>query len=104
MRDKDLLESAVARPKNKYHYSDVRSIFDLAAAYAAGISRNHPFVDGNKRACALAIRAFLHKNGYRFEPTEVELVKMMRGLAGRQVSETTLSEWIEEQSQRKEGI
>src|SRR5690625_3442626 len=69
IRSEELLESAMGRPVNKHAYSEC-TLFDLAAAYAFGISRNHPFLDGNKRTAGLAIVAFLFKNGFLFRPDE----------------------------------
>lgn len=98
LRDENLFESALGRPRNAWAYGDDPSLFELAAAYAFGITKNHPFIDGNKRAGALAIRAFLFRNGYRFDPDQVELVTTMEGVASGVVDESTLAAWIEESS------
>lgn len=94
MRDRGLLESALARPQHLFAYEGVRALPDLAARYAAGIARNHPFLDGNKRTALLAIRAFLFVNGYTFAPPEGETVAMMLALAAGEVAEGALSQWI----------
>lgn len=99
IRDRGLLQSALARPRHLRAYSEGTSLFNLAAAYAYGIATNHAFVDGNKRAALLAIRAFLFGNGYRFDPDEVEVVTMMEGLAAGNVDESLLSAWIEANSE-----
>lgn len=100
LRDEGLLESAVAKPVQRYHYGDNPSLFRLAAAYGFGLARNHPFTDGNKRAAALAVRAFLFRNGYTFSPPVDELVLMFERLAEGVVDEPVLSEWIEANSRR----
>ncbi len=98
VRDQGLLESALGRPQNLYAYQEESTIYELATAYCAGIVRNHPFVDGNKRAGLLAARAFLFLNGYHFNPDELETVQMIEGLAGRLVSEEALTKWFEANS------
>jgi death-on-curing protein len=94
VRDEGRLESALDRPRNQYAYGEP-SVFDLAAAYAYGIVRNHPFVDGNKRTGLLAARAFLFQHGYRLDPEEPETVRVMRQIAAGERSETALAEWLE---------
>ena len=69
LRDRGLLDSALARPRQIYAYADNPNIVELAAAYTAGIVRNHPFVDGNKRAGYSVAVAFLILNGYRIATT-----------------------------------
>lgn len=95
IRDEGLLESALARPQNRAAYEDDATLFALAADYCVGIVRNHPFVDGNKRAGLLSARVFLTLNGYRFEPDEAVTVEMIRGLAAGEVEESALIKWIE---------
>ena len=95
IRDVGLLESALDRPRNKWEYEDQPSLFELAAAYAFGIARNHAFNDGNKRTALLSIRAFLFRNGFTFSPDEIETVTMIEGLAAGTVDETALAKWIE---------
>jgi len=94
MRDVGLLEGALDRPRNQGHYGKDPTIYDLAAAYCAGIVNNHPFVDGNKRAGLLAVRGFLFRNGYAFEPDEAQEVAMILGLAAGEVDEAALARWI----------
>jgi death-on-curing protein len=101
VRDEGLLQSALARPRHLWTYEEATSLFDLAAAYGFGIAKNHAFVDGNKRAALLAIRAFLFRNGYRFQPEEVETVTVMEGVAGGAVDEAMLAEWLETNSERR---
>lgn len=95
LRDRGLLESALDRPRNKYHYESP-SLWELAAAYAYGLVKNHAFHDGNKRVAATAIAVFLALNGARFKVDESELVLMIEGLAKGRVEEETLAGWIKE--------
>ena len=96
LRDEGLLESALERPRNLFFYGDNPTVYDLAAAYCAGIVKNHPFVDGNKRAGDLAIRAFLFRNGVFYEPDEADEVVMIMGLATGDLDQTVLAAWIEQ--------
>ena len=98
VRDEGLLESALGRPRHLWAYSSAVTLFDLAAAYGFGIIKNHAFIDGNKRAGALGIRAFLFRNGYRFAPDQVEMVATIEGVAAGAVSEEELATWVEEYS------
>jgi death-on-curing protein len=101
VRDMGLLESALDRPRNLYAYGDDPTLFDLAAAYCAGIVKNHPFIDGNKRTGDLAARAFLFRNGYLFEPDEADEVNMIVALAAGEIEEDVLARWISENSTPK---
>ena len=98
LRDPGLLSSALARPKNRRVYGRSASIFDLAALYATGIVRNHPFVDGNKRVALVAMYSLLEINGYRLEAPETESVGIMLALAAGEVDEKSLSGWIDKYS------
>ena len=93
MRDEGMLESALDRPKNKWAYERAE-LAELAAAYAYGIARNHPFVDGNKRTSLLALYTFLGVNGVDFEVPEAEAAAMILSLAAGEVSEESLTRWI----------
>ncbi len=99
LRDRALLESALARPRHRYAYGDQPDLFSLAAEYAFGIARNHAFLDGNKRTALLAVRAFLFLNGQHFAPDEVETVTRMEGVADGSVDSETLARWIEASSE-----
>ncbi len=101
VRDAGLLESAVERARNLYTYGDDPSLFDLAAATCAGIVKNHPFVDGNKRAGALAAAAFLDLNGYELQPSEPEVVTIIVALAAGEIDENILARWISDNSTPK---
>ncbi|NND70002.1 MAG: type II toxin-antitoxin system death-on-curing family toxin [Rhodothermales bacterium] len=101
LRDKGLLESAIARPQQIFGYEEDVSLFDLAAGYCYGLCRNHPFVDGNKRTGVLLIRAFLFMNGFSFVPVEAETVTMIEMVASDEITEASLSEWIEQSSKKR---
>ena len=101
IRDPGLLESALDRPRNLVVHGDDPSVFDLAAAYCAGIVGNHPFVDGNKRAGLLAAVAFLDLNGYVFRPTETGVVLVTMALATGEIDEAALAAWFEEYAEPK---
>ena len=95
IRDVALLESALDRAKNTWHYDETVSLFELAGAYGFGIAKNHRFIDGDKRTLLLAIRSFLFVNGYHFNPEEVETVTVIEGIEAGRVDETHLADWIE---------
>lgn len=94
LRDEHLLESALARPRQVWHYRRETSLVDLAAALAFELVRNHPFVDGNKRVGLLAIRAFFHLNGLAFVPDEEATVLAIEALASGDLNEAALASWI----------
>lgn len=93
IRDENLLLSALARPRNAWHYG-VTEIEELAAAYACGIAQNHPFLDGNKRAAFLACLLFLRKNGFRLDAKPAEATELFVNLAAGDLSEEELAAWI----------
>lgn len=93
IRDIALLESALNRPLNKWNYEN-SELPELAAAYAFGIARNHPFVDGNKRTSLLALYTFLGVNGVDFVVPEADAAAMILSLAASEVSEESLARWI----------
>jgi len=99
-RDRPLLESAVARPQNLASYGANPSIFEFAAAYCVGITKNHPFVDGNKRAGYQAAVVFLELNGYLATPPQVEIVDTMLRAAQGQAAERDVAEWLSRNSKR----
>ena len=101
LRDLTLLESALNRPKNLLAYGEAPSVFELAAAYCAGIVGNHPFVDGNKRAGALAAAVFLDLNGYEFQPNEAELAVVILALGAGDFDEVALAAWLKANSTPK---
>jgi death-on-curing protein len=94
IRDLGLLESALDRAKNRWAYEQ-GGLPQLAAAYAFGIARNHPFVDGNKRTAFACLMVFLRYNGVRFAPPSAEATAIMLDLAAGTVDEADLTRWIE---------
>jgi death-on-curing protein len=95
VRDPGLFESAMARPQNLAAYGEPDAS-DLAAAYAYGIARNHPFIDGNKRTAAVVSETFLILNGYRLGASDAELVTTFLDLAAGELSEEALAAWFRE--------
>ena len=95
LRDEGLLMSALARPQNLLAYGEpAPDLASLAAAYAYGIARNHPFVDGNKRTALVAARTFLILNGVDLEATQDDKVLAFLSLAEDAISEEELANWI----------
>ena len=93
LRDRTMLESAIARPQNQWHYES-NDLASLAAAYAFGVARNHPFIDGNKRTAWVLARLFLVINGQTltFDPTDA--IKTVLALAAGDLSEDELADWF----------
>ncbi|HKY41528.1 MAG TPA: type II toxin-antitoxin system death-on-curing family toxin [Pyrinomonadaceae bacterium] len=95
LRDEGLLLSALARPQNLLAYAEPTfDLASLAAAYAYGIARNHPFVDGNKRTALVAARTFLILNGVDLDATQDDKVLTFLNLADGAVSQEELADWI----------
>jgi death-on-curing protein len=95
VRDIGLLESALARPQHLASYGEPDAA-QLAASYAFGIARNHPFVDGNKRVALMVCEALLTKNGFALDATNSELVPIFLALAAGEISEDELAGWFRE--------
>lgn len=93
IRDMGLVSSALMRPQHLAAYENP-SVFDLAAAYAFGIIKNHPFVDGNKRTGFLAAYIFLALNGWELMASEVDAVTVVLALAEGKIEEALFSEWL----------
>lgn len=93
LRDEATLDSALGKPLNLFAYGKP-SVFDLAASYAYGIVKNHPFVDGNKRTGFIAAAVFLELNGYAFRASEVDAALQTLALAAGEVSEAAYSDWL----------
>ena len=100
LRDEGLLESALARPRQQFAYASP-DIIELASAYTAGIVRNHPFVDGNKRTGFVAGILFLEVNGYVFTATEAEAAQAVLELAAGTVDETGFAAFLRDHVKRK---
>ncbi|OGB04439.1 MAG: death-on-curing protein [Burkholderiales bacterium RIFCSPHIGHO2_12_FULL_69_20] len=99
VRDAGLLESALSRPRNLAHYGQPDG-FELAAAYAFGLARNHPFIDGNKRSAFVATELFLMLNGWRLTATDIDCVMVMLSLAAGDIDEAHFAQWLRERTQR----
>jgi death-on-curing protein len=93
IRDRGLLESALARPVNKFAYGET-NIAALAAAYGFGIARNHAFVDGNKRTALASTIVVLGLNGIDLDATQEEATAIVLGLAAGEIPEEILANWI----------
>jgi death-on-curing protein len=94
VRDRGLLESALARPQNQFSYGE-HALTRLAASYAFGISRNHPFLDGNKRTSLVVAELFLDQNGQELTASDAECVTAFLALAAGDLTEDQLADWIE---------
>ena len=95
LRDEGLLSSALARPQNTFAYGQPPpDLAALAAAYAYGLTRNHPFVDGNKRTALIAARTFLLLNGANLEAGQDEKFLTFQRLAEGSLTEEELADWI----------
>lgn len=96
IRDEGLLESALARPRQLFAYGRAKaSLSRLAAAYASGIVRNHPFIDGNKRTAFVVSLLFLRLNGIVLDASQEDRYKAFVSLAAGELSEEKLAAWIE---------
>ena len=93
LRDEGLLDSALNKPLNLLAYGEP-DFADLAASYASGLAKNHPFVDGNKRAAFLAVGMFLYLNGYRLQTSQADATLTVLGLAAGEVSESEFANWL----------
>ncbi len=93
LRDEGLLDSALNKPLNLLAYGEP-DFADLAASYASGLAKNHPFVDGNKRAAFLAVGMFLYLNGYRLQTSQAEATLTVLGLAAGETSEGDFATWL----------
>ena len=91
LRDRGLLESALERPRNRFHYEPTSDLPSLAASYGFGIAKNHPFVDGNKRVAFQAMYLFLGLNGLRIDASEEEVVAAILSLASGDLDEPGLA-------------
>lgn len=95
LRNEGLFDSALARPLNLALYESP-DIASLAASYGVGLAKNHPFVDGNKRAAFLAVGLFLAINGFRLTATQVEATLTVLDVAAGAVDEVAFAQWIRE--------
>ena len=93
LRDEGLLDSALARPVNRWTYGE-DDVASLAAAYAYGVARNHPFIDGNKRTAWVLARLFLAINGHGLKFDSSDAIAMMLALAAGELEEDVVAEWF----------
>jgi death-on-curing protein len=100
LRDEHLLDSALARPEHLAAYGEP-DFADLAGSYGFGIARNHPFVDGNKRAAFLSVGLFLFLNGYRLQATQAEATLTVIALAAGEVGDAEFAAWIRDHSVKR---
>lgn len=98
IRDPGLLDSALARPRQLHAYGEPDTC-DMAAAYAAGIIRNHPFVDGNKRTGLMSAYVFLALNGLQLTAAEVDVVQVVTLLAANEIDEAAFAAWLRDNSE-----
>lgn len=94
IRDEGLLDSALAQPRNAFHYNKLRDVAGLAASYAFGLAKNHPFADGNKRAAFTAVGLFLGINGWELNAEPVEAIRAVLALAGGEIGEAEFAAWL----------
>lgn len=100
LRDEGLLDSALNRPKQAFHYGSP-TLFELAAEYALGIVKNHPFLDGNKRAGFMAAYAFLGVNGYDLNASEADAVIQTLALASGEIKQQDYAVWLKASCQKR---
>ncbi len=99
LRDQNLLESALARPAQVFHYEHAPSLFRLAAAYTHGIVKNHPFIDGNKRIAFMSAYIFSGSNGRLLTASEQEAVVFTLALADSNITESDYADWLGKNTQ-----
>jgi death on curing protein len=98
MRSENLFLASLDRPQNLLVYGTSPTLFDLAAAYAFGIAKNHPFIDGNKRTAFVVMAVFLELNGYALNAPELEVVLMMERLAADLEDQESIALWLQQNS------
>ena len=95
IRDEGLLDSTLARARNAFHYDGLHDVAGLAASYAFGLARNHPFADGNKRAAFMAVGLFLGANGWELNAEPVDAIRLVVALAGDEIGEGEFAAWLQ---------
>ena len=101
LRDRDLLESALARPRQHHAYAGTSDIVEMAALYTVGIVRNHSFVDGNKRTGFVIGVLFLELHGFDFKAGEANATQAVMALASGTLNEAAYTAWLRENAKRK---
>jgi death on curing protein len=104
VRDQALLESGLARPRQHHAYAASADIIEMAALYAAGIVRNHPFVDGNKRTGFVIGVLFLELHGFVFTASEEDAIEAVIALAASSLDEAAFAAWLRENVRRKRDV
>ena len=99
LRDENMLESALAKPRHLFACGEP-TMSDLAASYVCGLVKNHPFIDGNKRTGLMLGAGFLERNGYEFHASEAEAVVHTLALAAGEMSEAKYAAWLQANSHR----
>ena len=100
LRDEGLLESALARPLNRFLYEGVSDLLELAATYAVGIARNHPFIDGNKRVAFIALGQFLLDNRLVLTASDEDATAVMLSVATGATDIAGLTDWLQAMTER----
>ena len=100
LSDRGLPESALARPRQHYSYSERVGVVDMAALYTIGIVQNHPFADGNKRAGFMAGAMFLELNGFDFLASEEDVIRAVFALAAGDLDEAGYAKWLYSNAKR----
>ena len=96
VRDRELLESALARPRQHHSYAKTSDVVEMAALYTAGIVRNHPFIDGNKRTGFVIGVLFLELHGFDFRASEADATQAVMALASGTLDEAAFTAWLRE--------
>jgi death-on-curing protein len=94
VRDENALESALARPKNRWSYESEVDLYDLAAAYGYALATSHPYSDGNKRTAFIAMYTFLGLNDLEINASQVEVVRFMLEVAAGHLDEVAIADWL----------
>jgi len=95
LRDESALESALARPRHRWRYEGEATVAGLAAAYAFALTKNHPYIDGNKRIALVVMVTFLERNGVELMATDAEMLSVMLALAAGDMTDDELIRWID---------
>ena len=103
VRDRDLLESVLARPRQHHSYAKTSDVVEMAALYTAGIVRNHPFIDGNKRTGFVIGVLFLELHGFDFTASEADATQAVMALASGTLDEAAFTAWLRENAKPKRG-
>lgn len=101
VRDEGLFSSAMARPQNLAAYGDRPDAADFASAYAFGLARNHPFLDGNKRTAFVVMELFLNLNGWVLKADDAECISTMESVAAGDLPEKNLADWLRSHIERE---